>query len=312
MADPLNYQPSHSAAYYTPPSRFEFQRLIPAALGTAVVISGGAIAYSKIEPNVSGLHFRLAAAAAFAVVVGVLSITPVRIGKVRSPALAATIGALLSLLALWVAWIVWVHEILYFRHINVHYSDLVSRPSALWHVIQYLNRSGVWIVDGEIQRGLILWLWWFGEGAMVVAAGTIFPTLRLFTSDPICTHCGSRCKRVPNLPNFAGDFQPQVAAALDNRAFDDLLPLPAPVTEDAPEVRIRLMSCPSCRKMNVLTLNRIAWTRVPKHRATVKTTPIINELLITPQEAQDLIAVAARIREQRQSSSVKSSTTKSG
>jgi hypothetical protein len=312
MADPLNYQPSHSAAYYVPPSRFDLKLLLPAVVGAAIVIAVVAIAYGKIEPNIEALHFRLVAAVACAVSVGVLAMAPIRLAKVRRPAMAASIGALLSLVALWVMWIVWVHEILRFRGFAADYLDLVRRPRALWRVILILNRDGVWIFEGDIQRGAILWFWWLGEGAMIVAAGTIFPTLRLFTSDPICSYCGSRCKRFPNLANFAAEHQPQVAAAIDNRSFNDLLSIPAPATDDAPEVRIRLMSCPSCRKMHVLTLNRIAWTVGTDRRATVKTTPIINELLVTSDEARQLTEAATQIRQRRQSNSVKSSTTKSG
>jgi hypothetical protein len=312
MADPLNYQPSHSAAYYIPPSRFDLKSLVPAFFGTAVIIAAVAFAYGKIEPNIEALQFRFGAALACAIAVGVLAMVPIRLGKVRVPTIAASIGALLSLFALWVMWIVWVHEILIFRGVSVGYLELARRPLALWRIILILNRDGVWILDGEIQRGAILWVGWFAEGAMIIAAATIFPTLRLFTSDPICSYCGSRCKRVPNFPNFAAEHQAQVAAAIEGRAFTNLLPLSAPPTDDAPEVRIRLMSCSSCRKTHVLTLNRIAWTIGNDRRAIVKTTPIINELLVTPEEARELTEAANKIRQQRQSNSVKSSTTKSG
>jgi hypothetical protein len=51
--------------------------------------------------------------------------------------------------------------------------------------------------------------------------------------------------------------------------------------------------------MHVLTLNRIAWVRGQNGRSTVKITPVINELMITPEEAEELKEVCNQIREQR-------------
>jgi hypothetical protein len=300
MSEPLNYQPSHSAAYYVPPTQFDRKRLPIAFLITAVVIGLGAVVYAKIQLNIDQIHIRGAAAVVFALAVGGVCMAPVRAGRVRSPALAACLGAILSLFALYVMWVVWVHDYLNRTlGFNISYSILIRYPSVLWRVIKSIDRTGAWRLNGDLISGFILFLWWFGEGAMIVAAGTLFPLRGLFTSDPICRQCGARCKRVSGFPYFAGDRQSEIASAIDTRSFAQLSALPAPVNENAPELRIRLMSCPRCGNMHVVTLNRIAWVRGKNGRATVKITLIVNELLITSEEAGQLTDVCAEIQDRR-------------
>jgi hypothetical protein len=241
MPDPLNYQPSHSAAYYVPPTQFDRKRLPISFLISAVVIGLAAVAYAKIQLKIELIHIRGAGAVVFALTIGVLCMASVRAGRVRSPAIAACAGALLLLFALYVMWVVWVHDYLNRTlSLTISYSVLVLHPSLLWRLINTIDRTGAWRLNGDLINGFILFLLWFGEGAMIVAAGTLFPLRGLFIGDPICRQCGTRCQRVPNFPYFAGDCQAQIASAIDSRTFGSLAPLLAPINENAPELRIRL------------------------------------------------------------------------
>src|SRR3954451_7143694 len=104
MADALNYQPSHSAVYYTEPKRVDIFRTICAALVAALVAIAGAAAYGHFEPNLDNVFVRGGAVCAAAIATGILGMLVVKVGRVRVPHIATLVGACLGLLVLYVMW----------------------------------------------------------------------------------------------------------------------------------------------------------------------------------------------------------------
>ncbi|MGD0387425.1 MAG: hypothetical protein ABSC42_00600 [Tepidisphaeraceae bacterium] len=231
---------------------------------------------------------------------GVLALIPIRIGRVRGSGIASVVGTLLGLLALYVIWLTWVHEVLDTWGFRVSYHALIVHPTVTFHLIRTINDVGTWKFHGEVARGFGLLIFWIGEAGIILAGSVVFSILGLYSGDPTCSKCGSRCKRIPNLPRFAVDRQDEFLSAIENRDFSSLTTHTAAKHQDDPELSLRLVSCPGCRKMHVLTVNRIAWHVDSNRRPTVKTVALIDQLLITPDEAEELKAVCAKIREQRE------------
>jgi hypothetical protein len=166
-------------------------------------------------------------------------------------------------------------------------------------IVRRIGAVGTWKYQGTVYRGPVLYALWMVEAGLVLAAGTLLPPKGLYSDRPVCTGCGTRCARGPNLPRFDGRRQADVLAAIDGRGFDVLSSCPAAPHDDAPEMSLTLMSCPGCRQMHVLTVNRIAWERRRNGSRFVRTVPLINQQLITPDEAERLTVTCARIRAER-------------
>ena len=300
MLEPLNYRPSHNATYYTPPRELDTKRVVLAWVVTALIASLGGYIYAAIQPDLDNLYLRGGASVAAAFVVGVLAIGTVRFGKVRSPIVATTLGILLALLTLYVIWLKWVHDIFHNSRLVVPYLKLIAHPLAELRIIQAFNRSGTWSYHGMVANGFPLLVFWLCEAGMILAAGALMPLKALVTEDPICRECSSQCIRAKNFPRFTVDRQNEFLTAIEDRNFGLLASHAAPRSEDAPELRIKLMSCPKCGAMNVLTINRIAWYLDSKKTAKVKIAPLIDQQLITTEEAEQLKIACKLIQEHRE------------
>jgi len=56
MAKSLNYQPSHSALYYTAPGRIDIERTILAVLGAIILLALGVAVLVALNPNHGVAH----------------------------------------------------------------------------------------------------------------------------------------------------------------------------------------------------------------------------------------------------------------
>ena len=299
MADALNYQPSNSAVYYTPPRRIYLWRTIIAFAGAAGAAMLGAFFYARIQPELNNFYLRVGAVVAAAIAVGALGYAPVHFGKVRLPVVAAFLGAALAMLTLYVMWVTWVHDALNNWGLRVGYWPLVTHPVSLFRLIRFINSSGTWSYKGEAARGLGLFVFWLGEAGAILACGVFFPLKAIGTDDPTCRECGSACKLVRPIPHFAFDRQDEMIATVQNRQFQDVALHGPPQNDDEPHLSLRLLSCPRCAQTNILTLNRVSWTVDINHRPTVKITPLVNQLLVTPDESEELKKLFNEIVEQR-------------
>jgi hypothetical protein len=298
MTTPLNYSPSSSAVYYKPPKRLEIGRTIIGGIVAALVIAIGSFFYGTLFPDLRTLYLRTGAVIVGAGAVGLIALIPVHYGKVRSPLIAAFIGAFLSLFALYIMWLAWVHKILVTEGFSTSYDRLILRPIWLFRVILRLNAMGTWSYGGEIARGGYLLFLWLGEAALILTAGVLIPVHRLFSSDPICYSCALRCTRVKNLPRFSAEHQDALVGSIEARDFSALPSYPAAKDEDDPELSLTLMSCPRCRQTNVLTINRIGWEN--EHgRLTIKSKPILNQMLIGTDDADQLKTICQQIQAAR-------------
>jgi hypothetical protein len=260
-----------------------------------VVIS---VAYTAIQPRIDLLHFRAAACACTGLLLGLVAALPIRVGRVRKPLLAAVIGTLLGLLALYVVWIAFIHHVIHI--LPVRY--MLLRPIIDLRVIRAINHFGTWRFHGDNvnTHGPILSLFWVAEALVLLGGAVAIPINALYTSDPVCNDCGSRSKRAPSLPRFADTRQDEFLASVDQHDFAAIATHAAAKSFNDPELSLRLMCCPNCGQLNVLTVNRIAWTRDSRGRARVKTTPLIDQILITPAEAEELKSVCHAVSQQRQ------------
>jgi hypothetical protein len=298
----LNYQPSHSAVYYTPPRRLNVGRtLLSFAIAMFLAVIG-AFAYAKIQPALHHLLLRIGQVIAGAIIAGVISMIPADFGKVRSPVLAAFMGAVLAMIVLYVMWITWIHDVLHRAGAPVEYWKLIAHPPALFRLIRLISSVGTWSYGGDMVRGFGLVIMWVLEASAVLACGVLFPLKAVGNDDPVCHSCGSQCRLVRPIARFSLECRDLLIADVENRHFNSITSYPPPPSEDAPQLSLRLLSCPRCGQTNVVTMNDISWTLDEHAQRKLDIRPIINQLMVTPEEAQVLRDGLKQIADQPSSS----------
>jgi hypothetical protein len=299
MSDSLNYQPSNSAVYYTPPKRIDILRTVLGFVGAAVAAAVGGFIYGQIQPGLHSFYVRVGAVVVAAGVTGLLGLLPIRFGKIRIPLVAAFIGTVIAMIALYAMWLSWVDHVLTAVGAFNSYRVLILHPVTLLRIVKIINRTGTWSHNGYVINGVMLLIYWLCEAGLILGAGVLIPVNGLFSSDPACRDCGSRCVRISSLPRFATDRQEDFVNAIENRDFASLPSHAAPDHADAPELSIRLMSCPKCGNTHVLTISRIAWGVDFNGHRKVTTTSLVNGLLVTQDEAEQLIDACVLVKKQR-------------
>ena len=295
----LNYRPTHSAVYYTPPQRIYVGRtLVAFALSALAVIVVGYV-YARIQPELHNLYLRLGETVAGAIVVGVVAMQPTAYGKVRLPVVAACMGAGLATIAVYAMWLTWVHGILRNAGGAVEYGELVTHPIRLYRVVRFINSFGTWSYHGDVFRGPALLILWVGEATAILLCGVLFPLKAIGSDDPTCLSCGAECKLVRPIARFAVDRRDELVAHVENRNFRAAATCPPPANEDDPQLSVRLMACPRCGQTNVVTMNNITW--VPDRTAGRKLDirPLVNQLMVTPAEAAELREAFKQMADQR-------------
>jgi hypothetical protein len=265
-----------------------------------LAILGGYL-YSELQPGIHSFILRGGAVLTSAIAVGLLGLIPVRYGRVHSVMIAAWISAALSIVSQYAIWLSWLHHALFHRlALSMSYSLLIWHPTTTMQLIKLINRIGTWSTQGEIVHGPILWGLWLAEAGVIVAIGVLIPIRGVTTDDPDCRECGSLCRRVPNLPRFAVDRQNEFVASVEARDFTAIATHARARHEDDPELSLRLMSCPQCKSTHVLTVNRIAWQFSPKTGRKVVVVPLVNQLLITSDEAEQIQTICKQIQARRE------------
>jgi hypothetical protein len=304
MPESLQYQPSNSAVYYTPPQRVDVARALVGTVGAVALAIIGAILYAKFLPDVTYIVLRCGAFAGAALGAGILGMCAVHFGRVRVPVIAASIGALVGLVALYVMWVVWVHNVIARFGAVIPYWRFAVHPVALFHLVRSIDQEGTWSLDGSRIFGPPLAFIWACEAGAILAAAVFMPLKAMRDEEPVCKSCGQKCRSIGRLPRFAAECKSTVISAVENRDFESLVSCPAPEHQDSPELTLRVVSCPKCKQTNVLTVNHVGWG-YENNRPKVVIKPLINQLLITSDEMERLTNVKAIIERQREGETIK-------
>ncbi len=294
----LTYQPSHSAVHYTPPSTFNPKRTFGLTLAALVCAIIGGLVYAAIQPKLHHLFFRTGAVAVAAVVVGVLGGYTVRRAHVELPVLAAFIGALIAMAAIYSMWLAWVHNMFFSVTSMDGYPLLITHPLRLLNTIALIESRGTWSYTGDQVRGFHLFVLWMLESGAILACGLFVSLKAIKIADPVCSGCKSRCQRV-KLPRFAGDQRREFVATIERRDFKALPTFAPPANEIDPELSLEFFSCPNCGQTQVLSVDLVGWVRNSQGTAKVERRPLLKRILITPDEAEQLVRACAELLEQQ-------------
>ena len=303
--NPLNYRPSRSAAYYTPPRRIDSRRAAVSFIVGALAAAVGGVAYALIQRQLEHVLLRIGEAIAGALAIGAIASATVAYARVRVPLLASGIGALLALIALYAMWIAWVHAC-FPAGLGLTYPWLVRHPISVSRLIRLLNQLGTWKYQDELVRGPALWIIWILEITPMLLCGVLFP-LKAMPGDVPCLTCGTECKLVRPIARFAIECRDELLSRAEARDFAHLANLPPPPFETAAQLSLRLMSCPRCGQTNLLTVNHLSYTTHKNGLQTLNVRPLIDQLMIPPTEAAGFRDAVKRMLEVREAEKTEAS-----
>jgi hypothetical protein len=192
-------------------------------------------------------------------------------------------------------WLAWTVRLLTRFHPHGVLKGLILNPLVFARIVFAIGRRGTWSSHGTVVRGPVLFFFWMCEAGLVIAAGVLLPGRGLYSDDPVCAGCGRRCVQAPRFQRFSAGRQAEFLSAVEGRHFDSLAGFAPPEHADAPELAVKLMSCPDCGTTHVLTVSWVGWQTINR-RAVVKIRPLINQLLITADEAASLSAAMEEVR----------------
>ena len=151
-----------------------------------------------------------------------------------------------------------------------------------------------WRLGGNTYRGPMLTVIWVIEALILVLGCTLIAS-HVGKPGVICPACRKRCARRPgSLGRFDGSDTSNVAERLKAGDFDYLLELGPVRHEDDPEVALELLTCP-CGQTDVLNASRIAWEVNSQGGAGVKIRPLLEGLLITPEQVEHVRGLKDRL-----------------
>jgi hypothetical protein len=299
-ASPLNYRPSHSAVYYTPPRRIDIARTVVGFIAGTMAAMAGAFIYAKLQRQLHSPILRIGEMVGGALAVGIIASSVVAYGRVRLPLVAVSIGAVLGMIALYAMWVTWVHDVFNRPRLSIAYWSLISHPMYSIRIVRFVGTFGTWKYHGEVIRGPALWVIWILEATPMLLCGALFPLKAMPNDDPVCLWCGSTCRLVRPIARFAIEGRDELIAQVEGRRFAAIATYPPPPDDSAPQLSVRLMSCPRCGQTNVVTINNICWTRDRNGARKLDIRPLVNQLMITSAEAVDLKQVFKQMTELRE------------
>jgi hypothetical protein len=294
MTQPVGHATPASARYYTPAARFDRVRLV-IALPVAIVLAAAiGCAYAVVEFQLNSVHFRVAGACAAAAVLGGLTAGLLSFARVHHRGLALLFGTLVGSVGLWASWVAWVHRLLRESGSGPSPVELATSPRLLFELVQVINAVGVWRYGGNTYRGTLLAAIWLVE-ALILVLGCVLIASHVGKPGVFCPACRKRCTRTPGtLGRFDGHDTSGVRPRLEAGDFEHLLALGPVRHEDHPEVGLELLQCP-CGQTNVLNASRIAWEGNDQGGVAVKVRPIVEGLLLTPEQVEHVSGLRDRL-----------------
>jgi hypothetical protein len=282
---------SHSRGdlYYHHSGRFPLSGAVVGLLvgGICAIMLGAAYSYAVLYVPYPKLSVLLCMG--FGAAVGAVTTRAMAKMKVRNWLVMCAVTVAAAAIGVYSAWLFWVYALLMLWKRPLPLSEFVVNPAHLWRVIKVLNQYGVWKLsktDKEAVNGIMLWIVWCGEAALVVgcALALVIPAL----AKPFCEECESWCTDKKEIGKASATNTAELIRRLEAKDFAYLPPLPA----EPPAMTwcsLMLSACPGCGQTNALSVSRITLTKNKKGQVNKTSKSLMNRLVLTPQEAGALV-----------------------
>jgi hypothetical protein len=212
-------------------------------------------------------------------------------GKMRNPVVGVFAATVVSLLSYYFCWAVWLSAMLGRNDFDVSAFTLASQPGVLLDLILRVNETGAWSIGHSPITGFVLWVVW-GVEALMVLVGPPVLAWGVLTSEPFCEFCGEWCDEDRGLVSLAQAEPAGLRRTFESKEFERLRAIGAKEGGAADWYRLDLHHCKRCDRTNTLTVKSEKITFDSKGRSKVRSTNLLNKLVLAPNEVEDLRRVS--------------------
>ena len=275
--------------YYRHSGMIPISGVLLTLIGGLVVAVLGGIVYAYAVRWIRFIYIRALSTIAFGGLVGFVTGKLARAGKLRNVKVTLVLVAIVTLVGYYFAWMFWIAAL----HDDISTMRLLVSPRAVWDVIGLINEVGTWSMKrSDPVNGTALTVVWLIEAGLIFGFA-MFGATGALGGDMYCETCE---RWTPGGDNFRRTATADPATArqrLEAHDFAWIDTLPPVPDQTSSWWTFSHRRCPSCENLHSLSVIETAIATDNKGNTQTKTTKIVNELLITPQEAQALLAAAS-------------------
>ena len=276
--------------------------------GLAAGIGGGlvaavvlAFAYSYLNHYSPLLILNIVCAVGYAVALGALVAALFRWGKTRNSTVGMFFATFVTLASYYLSWAVWLSVVVSGGSFSISPWALAADPLSLWELLQAVNARGVWAIGGhgrssnrEAVSGVLLWLCWGGEAAVVLVGASV-AAWKVLTAHPFCESCRTWCAEEPGVALIRAADEDELKRRLEAKDFMYMKTVGGKDAGDIEWCRLDLHRCPGCGRTNTL---RVQWEKLKtdrKGKQTVTSKELLRDLLLTEGDVHQLRRVCAEL-----------------
>lgn len=235
---------------------------LPAVVGLTFLLFLPAFIYEILVDQIPYIRFRFILVVLFGGGLAFFTLRVIKWTKVRHAGMSMVIGFWIGLAATYFSWIAWFV-------LNSDYQyRFVWDPVSLFQIMMHRAQNGAWYVDNRPEVGVIPWVAWIGELAILVLIPALYAR-KVMTTWFFC----EKCNRWADDPRIFGPFEisDQNDQAIDQLAIGhksalDSLQLVSGLTDY--QIEAAVYACSSCDEFYPLNMEFVPVIRdatTPKH-----------------------------------------------
>jgi hypothetical protein len=214
-----------------------------------------------------------------------------RWGRVRNGLLAGIVATVVALVSWWFSWCVWLDALLGRAGQDASVLAIVLQPGAMWDLVRGVNRTGAWSIAGGTPTGVVLWILWLVEAAIVLGLGILLAQ-GILTGDPYCERCGTWCAKKPLVVRFPPELAEGIKARAESKDLAGIATAERAAAGSAGWTQLSLHACPRCEHTRTLSVLTVTEKVDEKGKASQSETIVADKLLLSREEAAALEAMA--------------------
>jgi hypothetical protein len=242
--------------------------------------------YSPIGGYISALFV-----VGYGFAVGICTAIAANVSKCRSTKLAGVLGFLVGLFAVYSAWVLFTFVFL--RRAGADAGDALTwsflprlfvSPRPLWAFIKLVNQEGWFSIAGGTPKGIVLWIFWAIEAAIIVGMTTIL-TYSVIDDEVFCESCRKWAKQDDPLRLALPDDEDIVPRLIsgDVAALNELSPADL---GEYPHLIAELKHCDKCNQLATYRLQYVDLEDTDGNEPKATTKNLTNTLILSAEARQ--------------------------
>jgi hypothetical protein len=280
--------------YYRHSGQFTVAGVVQGLLagGLAAIVMAFLYAYAILYIPFIYINFFLAVG--YGGILGAIVAFVLKARQVRSTPVTAAVALGVGFIALYASWAVWVYGILGRADLKRDLVAIATHPVDLWSLILQINDVGAWKLGGSTPTGIILWIVWGLEAAIIIGAA-IGSAIAMTSADPYCEACGTWCVSVPRVARLQACAPAELKPRIEGKDWAFLESLGAAPVDASNSLQVDLHRCKQCGQTSTLTIQTVTVTVDRKNRQSKKTRSVLDKLLVTPAECETIQQIGQRV-----------------